>query len=309
LTGIVTKSTGSWYTVRLPDGSFLEARIKGRFRADKINTTNPVAVGDEVTMEDDLEEGTAIITEIGDRRNYIIRQSPKKKALRHIVAANLDQAMLIITLTEPRTSLGFINRFLVVAEAYDIPVILVFNKVDLFGKSEMARLNEVSKMYGDIGYDHLTISALQGENLDPLHGKLKNKTTLLSGHSGVGKTTLINALTGVERKTDEISRVTGKGKHATTFAEMLDLPFGGFIIDTPGIKEFGIVDVYPEELSEFFPEMKAVREGCKFKDCKHVAEPGCAVAEAIEVGGISETRHRSYLSILDDLEQLNRWEI
>ncbi|MGY5252687.1 ribosome small subunit-dependent GTPase A [Sphingobacterium spiritivorum] len=296
--GLVTKSTGSWYLVLGDDGRRYECRIKGKFRTHGIKSTNPVAVGDwvEFDLEPDLD--SAVIRHLEPRRNYIIRRSVNLSKQTQIIGANLDQALLVVTLASPPTSLGFIDRFLVTAEAYSVPAMLVFNKLDLFSDEGLDILKEYEQIYESIGYPCYKVSALEGINVEELKDLLKDKVTLVSGHSGVGKSTLINALIPeAGLKTGSISDWSDKGKHTTTFAEMMDLPFGGKLIDTPGIRELGIVDIEPQELSHFFPEMRALLNKCRFNNCRHVNEPGCAVMEAVENGAIEASRYDSYLSI------------
>ncbi|MFE7086670.1 ribosome small subunit-dependent GTPase A [Sphingobacterium spiritivorum] len=296
--GLVTKSTGSWYLVLGDDGRRYECRIKGKFRTHGIKSTNPVAVGDwvEFDLEPDLDSG--VIRHLEPRRNYIIRRSVNLSKQTQIIGANLDQALLVVTLASPPTSLGFIDRFLVTAEAYSVPAMLVFNKLDLFSDEGLDILKEYEQIYESIGYPCYKVSALEGINVEELKDLLKDKVTLVSGHSGVGKSTLINALIPeAGLKTGSISDWSDKGKHTTTFAEMMDLPFGGKLIDTPGIRELGIVDIEPQELSHFFPEMRALLNKCRFNNCRHVNEPGCAVMEAVENGTIEASRYDSYLSI------------
>ncbi|MGJ1264029.1 ribosome small subunit-dependent GTPase A [Sphingobacterium spiritivorum] len=296
--GLVTKSTGSWYLVLGDDGRRYECRIKGKFRTHGIKSTNPVAVGDwvEFDLEPDLD--SAVIRHLEPRRNYIIRRSVNLSKQTQIIGANLDQALLVVTLASPPTSLGFIDRFLVTAEAYSVPAMLVFNKLDLFSDEGLDILKEYEQIYESIGYPCYKVSALEGINVEELKDLLKDKVTLVSGHSGVGKSTLINALIPeAGLKTGSISDWSDKGKHTTTFAEMMDLPFGGKLIDTPGIRELGIVDIEPQELSHFFPEMRALLNKCRFNNCRHVNEPGCAVMEAVENGTIEASRYDSYLSI------------
>lgn len=294
----VSKSTGSWYQVETEDGSQFQARIVGKFRQMGIRTTNPVAVGDWVNIEIEHGQDTAVITELHDRKNYIIRKSINLSHKSQIIAANIDQALLIVTLASPPTSFGFIDRFLVTAEAYGIPTTLLFNKLDLFSEEGEEVLQEYMAIYSSIGYTCLPISALNGTHLDLVQKMVKDKTTLISGHSGVGKSTLINQLTVTSKqKTGEISDWSDKGKHTTTFAEMLDLKEGGKIIDTPGIQEFGLIDLEKQELSFYFPEMRKLLNQCKFHNCRHINEPGCVVLEEVESGQISPTRYESYLSI------------
>jgi ribosome biogenesis GTPase / thiamine phosphate phosphatase len=296
--GLITKSTGSWYQVKTADGQTFDCRIKGIFRTKGITTTNPIAVGDIVDFEMEPEQGTGVITNLHQRKNYIIRKSINLSKQAQIIAANLDQAFLMVTLASPRTSLGFIDRFLVTAEAYDIPASLVFNKLDLFSAEGLEILDDYKAIYENIGYPCYQVSALQGTNIDQLKELIKNKVTLFSGHSGVGKSSLINALLpDLKLRTTEISEWHDKGMHTTTFAEMFELPQGGYIIDTPGIRELGVIDIEKQELSHFFPEMRALMNQCRFNSCRHINEPGCAVIKAVEEGGIELSRYESYLSI------------
>lgn len=296
--GLVTKSTGSWYDVLAEDGAVYQCRIKGKFRTKDIKTTNPVAVGDRVTIAPESEQSTAVITELHDRENYMIRKSVNLSRQAQIIAANLDQAFLVVTLASPFTSLGFIDRFLVTAEAYAIPAGLIFNKLDLFSEEGLEILREYESVYTTIGYPCYETSALKGTNLSTIEQALKAKTTLISGHSGVGKSTLINALSpAAGLRTADISDWSDKGRHTTTFAEMIPLPFGGRLIDTPGIRELGIIDIEQQELGHFFPEMRARMNDCRFNDCRHINEPGCAVLAALEEGKIAPSRYESYLSI------------
>jgi ribosome biogenesis GTPase len=302
---IVYKSTGSWYTVKDGSGRWHNARMKGIFKIDDITSTNPVAVGDvvEIDIESETEE-TATITEIHQRKNYINRQSPRHKHQHHIVAANLDQSLLVATLKEPRTSQGFIDRFLVASEMYHVPAIIVFNKSDLHKKKETDRYEQWKTIYEEVGYKVFLVSADKKEGIEAVKNELAGKTTLISGHSGVGKSSLLNAiLPGSDLKTGEISGWSGKGQHTTTFAEMFDLPFGGCIIDTPGMREFGLVDVEKQEVSHYFPEMRKKLANCQFNNCLHVNEPGCGVKQAVVDGEISEDRYVSYVNILDSIEE------
>jgi ribosome biogenesis GTPase len=310
--GVVVKSTGSWYEVRTEKGDTIKCRLKGIFRLDesKDNDSNPVAVGDNVGIEKGESDDSWVIAEIEPRRNYIVRTSPKHKGARQIIAANLDQCLLIVTMANPRTSTGFIDRFLLTCEAYHIPTVIVFNKQDMLEDKSRKKQEFVADIYQAIGYKTLFVSALQQENLEALKKLMKNKTSIVAGHSGVGKTTLLNALQpGLGLKTEAISRVTGKGMHTTTFAEMHFPDFGGEVIDTPGIREFGIKDFKPEEISHYFIEMRAVLNNCKFNNCVHENEPGCAVRKAYEDGEISEERYVNYLTILNDYRaNYKHWE-
>ncbi len=296
--GLVTKSTGSWYQVKTPGGQRVDCRIKGKFRTKGITTTNPIAVGDRVDFTMEPELGTGVITDLYQRKNYIIRKSINLSKQAQILAANLDQAFLVVTLASPRTSLGFIDRFLVSAEAYDIPASLVFNKLDLFSDEGLAILDEFKAIYQNIGYPCYEVSALEGTHVDQVAEAIRDKVTLFSGHSGVGKSSLINTLLPeLQLRTTEISEWHDKGMHTTTFAEMFELPHGGYIIDTPGIRELGVIDIEKQELSHFFPEMRARLNQCRFNSCRHITEPGCAIIKAVEEGEISQSRYESYLSI------------
>ena len=296
--GLVIKSTGSWYQVHGADGQDYDCRIKGKFRISGIQTTNPVAVGDQVDFELEPNSDNGVIHKLHDRKNYIIRKSINLSKQAQIIAANLDQAFLVVTLVSPRTSLGFIDRFLATAEAYSIPATLIFNKLDLFNADGLAVLDDYKAIYEKLDYPCYTVSALEGTNMPMIQGLLKDKTTLFSGHSGVGKSSLINALLpGRSIKTGEISESSDKGQHTTTFAEMHTLPFGGYLIDTPGIRELGIYDIRPEELGHYFREMRDLMHACRFNNCRHINEPGCAVLQALEQGEIEPSRYDSYLSI------------
>lgn len=301
---LVYKSTGSWYQVKDKDGKVYNARIKGKFKIDGITSTNPIAVGDWVEIENEGDQESTIITEIYERRNYINRVSPHNKNQQHIVAANLDQSLLFATLKEPRTSLGFIDRFLVISEAYAVPAIIVFNKADLFKHKEAEKFELVKEIYEPIGYAVVKMSVEENTGVDEVASLLAGKTTLLSGHSGVGKSSFINRiLPGFILKTQDVSGWSGKGMHTTTFAEMYDLPFGGKIIDTPGIREMGLVDISKQELSHYFPEMRAVINQCQFNNCLHLNEPGCAVKEAVNTGSVHAERYVSYLNIMDTIDK------
>jgi ribosome biogenesis GTPase len=296
----VYKSTGSWYVLRTAEGEAWNGRLKGLFKIDGITSTNPIAVGDEVEFEPENEaESTAIITAIRDRRNYINRQSPSHRHQHHIVAANLDQSLMVVTLKEPRTSQGFIDRFLVTSEAYHVPAVLLFNKCDLYRAKEETRFEEWKTMYEAVGYRIFRMSAETGEGLEEVKALLAGKISLLSGHSGVGKSSFLNALYPEWRlKTQNVSGWSGKGTHTTTFAEMFDLPLGGRIIDTPGMREFGLVDISRQELSGYFPEMRVLAGQCQFNDCLHLEEPGCSVKRAVQGGSINPDRYISYCTIL-----------
>lgn len=297
---LVTRSTGSWYEVLTDDGKTYNCRIKGKFRTKDIKTTNPVAVGDwvDITVETDTVPHTAIIMRLHERRNYIIRKSINLSKQAQIIAANLDQAFLVVTLASPFTSLGFIDRFLVTAEAYDIPAKLIFNKLDLFSEAGLEVLHNYKAIYEVLGYPCYEVSALQGTNVEAVRALLRQQTTLLLGHSGVGKSTLINAIhPAAKMRTAAISDWSDKGRHTTTFAEMVLLPDGGRLIDTPGIRELGIIDIEPQELGHFFPEMRERMNDCRFNNCRHINEPGCAVLDALEHGGIAPSRYDSYLSM------------
>ena len=301
--GLVIKSTGSWCDVLSDDGRRVASRVKGKLRLAGIQTTNPVAVGDRVCIELEPKLDTGLITRIYPRRNYLIRKSVNLSKQAQIIAANLDQALLIVTLAAPRTSLGFIDRFLVTAEAYDIPITLVYNKLDLYDQESLEILAAHQSIYENIGYPCISISAKSGINMDHLEALLQSKTTLVTGHSGAGKSTLINRIIPkISLKTGRISDWSEKGKHTTTFAEMFTLPFGGYLIDTPGIQEWGIIDIGKNELGYFFPEMRQLLSQCKFHNCRHLTEPGCAVMQALETEKIALSRYDSYLSIYHENE-------
>ncbi|KAA6301130.1 MAG: putative ribosome biogenesis GTPase RsgA [Candidatus Ordinivivax streblomastigis] len=301
--GLVVKNTGSWYQVKTDgDGQLIACKIKGNFRLKNIKSTNPVAVGDYVRIVLN-QEGTAFITDIEDRRNYIVRRSPNLSKQLHILAANLDQCMLMITVSYPETSTTFIDRFLAAAEAYRVSVKLLFNKIDTYNEDELRYLEGLINLYTHIGYPCFKISALKDEGIDRLKEELKGKVTLIAGHSGVGKSTLINTvLPELNIKTDEISAYHKKGVHTTTFSEMFFIPEGGYIIDTPGIKGFGTFDMEKEEIGHYFPEIFSMSERCRYNNCTHRREPECAVREAVEQHHISQSRYTSYLSMLADEE-------
>jgi len=300
---LVYKSTGSWYTVKDESGKFHNARMKGIFKIDDITSTNPVAVGDEVEIKSESENST-VITKIFDRRNYINRQSPRVKHQRHIIAANIDQSLLLATLKEPRTSQGFIDRFLVASEMFHVPSVIVFNKSDLYGKKEYRQFDEWKSMYEAIMYKVLLMSVKENSGINEVKDLLKNKTTLISGHSGVGKSSFVNVVfPNMQLKTQDVSGWSGKGMHTTTFAEMYDLPLGGKVIDIPGMREFGLLDIPKQELSHYFPEMRKQLNDCQFNNCLHINEPGCAVKKAMADGIINEARYISYTNILDSIEE------
>ena len=299
----VYKSTGSWYVVKTEEGKVFNARIKGKFKIDNITSTNPVAVGDHVEIEmENVGEGSVVIHTICDRKNYITRQSPHNKHQHHIVASNLDQSLLFATLKDPKTSQGFIDRFLVTCEAYHIPAVIVFNKSDLYKKKEEDKFEELKQIYENIGYKVMSMSIEENKGVEAVKELLKDKVTLLSGHSGVGKSSFINnVFPELKLKTQDVSGWSGKGLHTTTFAEMFDLSFGGKVIDTPGLREFALMDISKQELSHYFPEMRALINDCQYNNCMHISEPGCAVKEAVNSGRIATDRYVSYLTILDTI--------
>jgi ribosome biogenesis GTPase len=301
--GLVIKNTGSWYTVRTTERGDVESKIKGNFRLKEIRTTNPVAVGDQVEIQIN-SEGTAFITKIEERRNYIIRRASNLSKQAHIIAANVDMALLIVTVNYPITTTIFIDRFLATAEAYRVPVKLVFNKIDRYQEEDQELLEGLIHLYTTIGYPCSKLCARTGEGLDELKADLQGKITLLSGHSGVGKSTLINQLIpGINLRTGDISEYHNKGMHTTTFSEMIALPEGGYLIDTPGIKGFGTIEMEGAEIAHYFPEIFRHSADCRFNNCTHRHEPGCAVLQAVEEHYISESRYRSYLNIMED-----KWE-
>ncbi len=301
--GLVIKNTGSWYTVKTDEGRVIDCKIKGNFRLKGIRSTNPVAVGDRVEIVPNAE-GTAFITAIEDRRNYIIRKSTNLSKQSHIIAANVDQAVLVVTVAHPQTSTTFIDRFLASAEAYRVPVILAFNKSDLLDDDERRLQEMMMTLYDNIGYHCLAISAETGDGIPNLIPLLDGKISVLSGNSGVGKSTLINRiLPGANLRTAEISDAHNTGMHTTTFSEMLPLAAGGYIIDTPGIKGFGTFDMEPEELTGYFKEIFHFSKDCRFSNCTHTHEPGCAVLRAVEEHYIAQSRYASYLSMLEDKDE------
>ena len=298
MNGKVIKSTGSWYIVMDSEGNKYECRIKGKFRMKGLRTTNPIAVGDKVDFHLEPDQPTALITHLHERQNYIIRKSINQSHEAQILSANMDQALLLITLVQPRTSLGFIDRYLVSAEAFHIPTVLIFNKFDLYSHENLADVREIENIYSQIGYLVLEVSVRSDTGLNELKNQLAGKTSLISGHSGVGKSTLINYLVpGLGIKTADISDFSEKGTHTTTFAEMFELPMGGSIIDTPGIRELGVIGIEKETLSHYFPEMKAKINLCRFHNCQHIHEPGCAIISAVDIGEIEASRYDSYRSM------------
>lgn len=304
---LIYKSTGSWYFAKNEEGRQFNARIKGVLKISGLTSTNPIAVGDIVEMEVENElENTATITAIYDRKNYIARVSPHNKNQHHIVASNLDQSFLFATIKDPKTSQGFIDRFLVSSEAYHLPAVIVFNKADVYRKKELEKFEELKTIYDAIGYQVFLTSIVNNEGIKQIKDLLFHKITLLSGHSGVGKSSLINAIfPELNLRTKEVSDWSGKGMHTTTFAEMFDLPSGGKVIDTPGLREFGLVDIEKHELSHYFPEMRIRLNECQFNNCMHINEPGCAIKDAVNKGEIHVDRYVSYLTILDTMEDKN----
>lgn len=297
--GVVVKSTGSWYSVRMEDGEIWSCRIKGKFRTKGIKTTNPVAVGDRVAVERQAGEG--VIYDILDRKNYIIRKSTNLSRQAHIIAANVDQAILVTTLKHPEVSTVFIDRFLASVEAYNIPAVLIFNKVDLCDEEDRWLLRALMDVYQNVGYTCLAVSAETGEGVEEVKQLLQDKVSVFSGQSGVGKSSLINRIEPeLTLKTAKISEMHDTGKHTTTFAEMFELSFGGYIVDTPGIRAFGLVHMEKNEISHYFPEIFKYAEDCRYYNCTHIHEPGCAVLEAVKEGKISETRYFSYVSMFEE---------
>ena len=300
--GLVIKSTGSWYDVKTSVGYIIKCRVRGKLKMKEMKVTNPVSVGDKVHY--DLEEsGQGIIHDIVPRANYLIRRSTRKTAFGHILASNIDLAVVVATLTFPKTSLGFIDRFLISAESFRIPSLLVFNKTDMWTKEAWEFADFLHKIYREVNVDFMTVSAESGENLNQFKDKLKGNTSLIAGHSGVGKSTILNKLSpGINQTTSEVSTFANKGTHTTTFAEMFEIEKDTFVIDTPGIKELGLMDIYNEEINHFFPEMRKLFGKCKFHNCTHIHEPGCAVMDAVENGEIAISRFESYLSMMEGID-------
>lgn len=314
MTGTVYKSTGSWYTVKTLNGKFYECRMKGKLRLKGIKSTNPIAVGDSVEfdLETKNDEQTGVIKRINERRNYIVRKSVNLSKQTHVIASNIDVVFLLITINNPPTLTSFIDRFLVTAQAYSIEVVLLFNKIDSYNPEVLGEAKFLKHIYSKIGYQCIEVSAITGLNIEKVKSLMTDKVSMFAGHSGVGKSTLINTLEpGLNLKTKEISTQHLQGQHTTTFAEMFDLSFGASIVDTPGIKGFGIVDMDKEEIGDYFPEFFKLKEYCKFNNCLHLQEPKCAVKEALENDEISYSRYRSYLQILEGEEEHYRtdfWE-
>jgi ribosome biogenesis GTPase len=307
--GTVYKSTGSWYTVKTDAGIFMDCRIKGKFRIQGIKSTNPIAVGDRVRLSSEStgDETVGQIHEILPRRNYLVRKSVKLSKQTHIIASNIDQVFLLITLEEPKTYTVFIDRFLATAQAYDIPCVLLFNKVDVYREEALAEMQELEAIYGQVGYTCMEISAKEGVGIEGVIELMLDKTSIFAGNSGVGKSTLINRIApDLALRTTEISEMHRQGQHTTTFAEMYDLSFGGRIIDTPGIRGFGLVDMEPEEIGDYFPELFALKSECKFNNCLHLDEPHCAVKQALEDDKISYSRYHSYVQMVSGEDEVYR---
>ena len=310
MNGIITKSTGLWYDVRTGNGEIIPCRLRGKFRIDGNKNTNPAVVGDHVVF--DLEkDNTGYITQIEKRKNYIDRRSTKLSKINHLIAANIDQAFLVVTLKEPRTSLGFIDRFLVACEGFRIPVCIVFNKMDIYTSKEIHKIDELSLLYKSVEYEVVKTSVYKNEGLTFIQQMMKDKVSLFSGHSGVGKSAIINTIDPeLNLKVGEISQFHSKGKHTTTFAQMFPLSLGGFIIDTPGIKEFGLIQYSKEEIRDYFPEIRQFNNRCRFNNCCHINEPDCAVKKAVEEGKIPSSRYLNYLAILEaDDMKLADWQL
>ncbi|MFN8338224.1 MAG: ribosome small subunit-dependent GTPase A [Saprospiraceae bacterium] len=310
ISGLIIKSTGSWYNVRLNDGKVIQCRIAGKIKLDGLKTTNPIAVGDMVKIEmEDGEENRGVIKVIDPRKNYIVRQSPRKKHQLHFLASNVDQAILIVTMREPNLKIGFIDRFLIMTEPYSIPVIIVFNKTDIYHDDDLKELAALEAIYTKIGYQTIQTSSVTKLGIDILKQTLKDKVSLIAGQSGVGKSTLVNTIEpNLELRTEEISDFSGKGQHTTTFAEMHDLSFGGQIIDTPGIKSLAFSHLEVMDIAHNFREFFAISDECKFANCTHRNEPKCAVKNGVENGEISPVRYQNYLNLLEEVEDQNYWE-
>ncbi len=307
--GTIIKSTGSWYLVRTSDGQVWKCRIKGKFKLKDYKLTNPVAVGDEVKFDAEKEEGHGIINEILPRKNFVLRRSTRQKHFMHLIACNVDQAFVIVTIKRPNIKPGFIDRFLLTTESYNIPTYIIFNKCDIYDAEDLELYEALKVIYKNAGYQTMLVSAETAEGLDELKALLKDKSTLISGHSGVGKSSLVNAIQPqFELRTGDISGITDKGMHTTTFAEMFELDFGGRIIDTPGIKELGFLNMEPKDVSHNFPEIFALSPKCKYSNCLHINEPHCAVKAAIENEAIHPLRYQSYLSIMEEVMEQKHWE-
>ena len=310
MTGVVIKSTGSWYNVRIPNGEIIKSRIAGKIKLDGLKLTNPIAVGDEVTLEmEDSDEIRGVIKAISPRKNYVVRQSPRKKHQLHFLASNVDQVLLIVTMREPNLKVGFIDRFLIMTEPYSIPAIIVFNKSDIYTDDDLVYYNELNAIYTKIGHRVIKASSVTRDGLKEIQVLLKDKITLIAGQSGVGKSTLVNAIEPtLDLRTEEISDFSGKGQHTTTFAEMFDLSFGGQIIDTPGIKTLAFSHLEVMDIAHNFKEFFAIADQCKFANCTHRNEPKCAIKAAVESGEISHIRYQNYLGLLEEVEDQNYWE-
>ncbi|WP_299253495.1 ribosome small subunit-dependent GTPase A [uncultured Lacinutrix sp.] len=312
MTGLVYKSTGSWYTVKTELGATYECRIKGKFRLQGIKSTNPIAVGDYVDFELDTksDQETGVINKIHDRENYVVRKSVNLSKQTHIIASNIDQVFLLITIDNPPTFTSFIDRFLVTAEAYSIKTVLVFNKIDTYTEETILEVKWLEHIYTNIGYDCISVSAKTGENIDKIKALMEGKVSVFTGHSGVGKSTLVNTIEpSLDLKTKSISTQHSQGQHTTTFAEMFDLSFDAKIIDTPGIKGFGVVDMEKEEISDYFPEFFKLSQDCKFNNCMHIEEPKCAVKDALERDEVAASRYKSYVQIIEGDDQHYRTDI